>query len=294
VVGRPFPSGSLRYYEIDLEPIKPQKEHPRFVGKLFPALTVARAFLLSAICFPGVATANDREPARITAVQREVRLVAADQTTRPVSINDAIVDGNSVATGADSRTEIKLSNRAVVRLSANAVVNFERKRLKIERGAMLVAAPRGEKARAEANGVAVELSGATAVLENQGDLFKFLLIEGRSRLHRNGHLGDSVIVGAGQMVFGSVKSALTDPVDFEIARFVKTCPLMQGFAPLPNDKTIAQASEDQLRLRSKKRLVDTNLVIFGGGSTVSIVDPLNNTGATTGTATVKPTEQTQQ
>jgi hypothetical protein len=263
------------------------------VGKSFPTRAFAvPAVLLAAIYFAVPINAADPNQPRITAIQREVNLVSSDHTTRPASVNESIVDGTAVATGADSRAEITLHNGAIVRLSSNALFDFKRKSLEIQQGAMLVQVPRGAKARAESSGVVAELSGATAVLENQRDLFKFLVIEGSSRLHR-GHMGDSVLVAPGQMVFGSVKSALSDPVDFEIARFVKTCPLVQDFAPLPSDRSIVQASNDQLRLKSKKRLIDTNLVIFGGGSTVSIVDPLNSTARSTDAVSSKPAESEQ-
>jgi hypothetical protein len=246
------------------------------VGKAFLTVRLAPAILLVEICFPLIANAGDREQLRITAIQHKVNLVASDQATRAASINDPIVDGNSVATGADSRAEIALGNGALVRLSSNAVFNFKHENLEIEKGAMLVQVPRGTKMRADASGIAADISDATAVLENQGALFKFLVIQGCGRLHR-GDMGDSVLVAAGQMVFGNVKSAPSDPVDFEIARFVKTCPLIQGFARLPSDNSIVEATNDQLRLKSEKRLIETNLVIFGGGSTVSLVDPHNST-----------------
>ena len=266
------------------------------MGKSFPTRAFALpSVLLAAIYFAVPINAADREQPRISAIQRNVNLVASDHPTRPASVNDAIVDGTAVATGTDSRAEVALGNGVIVRLSSNALFNFKRKRLEIQKGAMLVEVPRGVKARADASGVAADISDATAVLENQGELFKFLVIEGSSRLHRSGHLGDSVVVAPGQMVFGSVKSALSDPVDFEIARFVKTCPLVQGFAPLPSDRSIGQASNDQLRLKSKKRLIDTNLVIFGGGSTVSIVDPLKATSTARSAEAVpaKPAESEQ-
>ena len=86
------------------------------------------------------------------------------------------------------------------------------------------------------------------------------------------HLGDSILVHAGQMVIGNPDSAISDPVDVDIGRFVTTSRLITDFPPLPSEKSILAESQKQQREKSKKTLIDTNLVIFGGGTQVSLVD----------------------
>lgn len=220
---------------------------------------------------PLVVQAGSVKEAKISSTAGEVSLAGANGDNRKVSLNDSFARGTTITTAADSRAELTFNNGAVARLSVNSVLNFKGD-LELAQGAVLIDVPGGNKAKIRAADIAVDVAGATALLEHQAPAFKFLVLEGTVRLYRPAHLGDSILIRSGQMVFGSTKSALADPVDFEIERFVKTCPLIQKFAPLRDEKLVAEASNRQERQKSKKGLVDTNLVIFGAGSTVSVVD----------------------
>jgi hypothetical protein len=96
-------------------------------------------------------------------------------------------------------------------------------------------------------------------------------LEGTGRLYRPGHLGDSVLVGPGQMVIGNADTAVSDPVDFDINRFTKTSCFITDFPPLRSEQSIVAEGQKQQREKSKKTLINTNLVIFGGGIRVSVV-----------------------
>ena len=74
------------------------------------------------------------------------------------------------------------------------------------------------------------------------------------------------------MVFGNPESALSDPVDIDIERFTKTSRFITDFPPLRSAKSIVAESQKQQREKSTKNLADTNLVIFGGGTQVSVTD----------------------
>jgi hypothetical protein len=229
------------------------------------------AFCIVTISLPFLAEAGSLKEARLTSGTGEINLIGTNAVTRQVSLNEALGKGTILTTGADSRAELTFNNHVVARLSANAIFNLKND-LELVQGAMLIQAPGRTKGKVHAADVAVDVSGATAVIEHQAPAFKFLVLEGTVRLYRPSHLGDSILVHPGQMVFGSTKTALADPVDFEIERFVKTCPLIRSFDALPNEKSLAAASARQQREKSKKSLIDTNLVIFGGGSNVSVVD----------------------
>jgi len=116
------------------------------------------------------------------------------------------------------------------------------------------------------------VAGTTVIIEYHPGFYKFLVLEGTVRSYRPGYLGDSVLVRAGQMVFGSPEAALSDPVDVDIDRFMKTSRLITDFPPLRSEKLIIAESRKQQREKSNKSLVDTNLVIFGGGTQVSVTD----------------------
>ena len=245
------------------------------------AALVAPAFVF-AVWFPAAMEAAPLKAAHVTAVIKDVRLLAPKAAPRPAALNDDVCGGTAMQTGGDSRAELTFNNQAVARLSANAALTFKAgDSLDLTQGAVLIQVPNGVKVKLQAGGVAAGLSGVTAVLEYQQPAFKFLVIEGIGRLYRPRHLGDSVLVRAGQMIFGSANAALSDPVDFDIGRFVKTCPLLQEFPPLESETLIANESRKQEREKTKKILIDTNLVIFGGGTLVSLVDPGTNASAPT-------------
>jgi hypothetical protein len=200
-------------------------------------------------------------------------------------LKDTVREGTVVRTGGDSRAELTFDNQIVTRLNANALFNFKRTSdCDLIQGAVLIQAPMGVNAvTIHAAGVAAVISGATAVLEYQPEVFKLLVLQGIGRLYRPEHLGDSVLVQPGQMVFGNPNAPLSDPVDFDVDRFARTCRLIRDFPPLQSEKLIAAASQQQQREKSRKILIDTNLVIFGGGTRVTLVNPVTS-DATNGIA----------
>jgi hypothetical protein len=227
------------------------------------------------ICGAQTVGAAGTEEARITALARDVTFVSARGDTKPVALNDHLRSVTTVRTGADSHAEITFGNQTIARLWSKSVlgVNNGARDLQLREGVAFLQVPRGVKARIRAGEVAAALSGTTMMLEYRSTVFKFLMLEGIGRLYRPGHFGDSILVHPGQMVIGNPQNALSDPVDFDIGRFVKTSRFILDFPPLPSQSLMIAASEEQQREKSKKVLIDTNLVIFGGGTLVSIVDP---------------------
>lgn len=204
-------------------------------------------------------------------------------------------------TGKDSHAELTFSDQTVVRLVANTAFSFKNGThdLSLGEGAVLVQAPNSaERATIHAAGVAAAVTGATVMIEYHPSVCKFLVLEGTGRLYRPAHLGDSVLVHAGQMVIGNPNAAVSDPVDFDIARFVKTSRSIVGLPPLRSEKLIAAESQKQQREKSNKTLIDTNLVIFGGGTRVSLVDSPQTSAAGRTTAapatTPRPTPSSTQ
>ena len=238
-----------------------------------------------AILLPICTWGGPLNQARVTAIIHRVDLLPTSAAQHPAALRDEVPEGTVVRTGRDSRVELTFDNQVVTRLNANALFNFKgRSDCDLIQGAVLIQAPKGINAvRIHAAGVALAISGATAVLEYQPGVFKVLVLEGTGRLYRPDHLGDSVLVQPGQMVFGNPNAALSDPVDFDVDRFVKTCRLIRHFPPLQSEKLIAAASQQQQREKSRKILIDTNLVIFGGGTAVTVVNPVTS-DATNGIA----------
>jgi FecR protein len=244
------------------------------------SIKIRAVFTASYICLllvsgSSVACASQTKEGLITSVVKDVTLVSAQGDARNAALNDGVPNLATVRTGADSRAEITFANREIARLWANTVLGVKKgsRDLELNSGVVLFQAPAGVKAKIHGIGVAAAISGGTVMFEYHEKVFKFLVLEGTGRLYRPGHLGDSLLVHPGQMVIGNAKSPLSDPVDFDIGRFVKTSRLILDFAPLRSQRLMVAESSKQQREKSKKVLIDTNLVIFGGGTLVSIIDP---------------------
>jgi hypothetical protein len=251
--------------------------------RLFAFIAITASFTT---WFPGRLNAASTNEARIARVKNHVQL-ADSKNARPASVNDIVHEETVVRTGNGSRAELSFSDETVVRLTANTAFDFNRgtRGLNLKEGAVLVQAPR------EANGTTIHagsvtaaVAGTTVMIEYHPGFYKFLVLEGTARSYRPGHLGDSVLVRAGQMVFGNPKAALSDPVDVDIDRFMKTSRFVTDFPPLRSQKSIVAESQKQQREKSSKTLVDTNLVIFGGGTQVSLTDQGQTDGADHNTA----------
>jgi FecR protein len=224
--------------------------------------------------FPTSLGAASTNEARVTRVQNHVQLMDSRNAARRASVNEIIREETVVRTGNGSRAELGFSDDTVVRLASHTAFDFDRgtRGLNLRDGAVLVQAPKkASNVTIRAGGVTAAVEGATVMIEYHPGFYKFLVLEGTARSYRPGHIGDSVLVRAGQMLFGSPEAALSDPVDVDINRFMKTSGFITDFPPLRSENSIVAESRKQQREKSKKTLVDTNLVIFGGGTQVSVV-----------------------
>jgi hypothetical protein len=232
---------------------------------------------------------------RVTRVNNSVQLVHPMRAPRRARLNDIVDQETVMRTGKDSHAELTFSDETVVRLAGNTAFSFKNgtRNLNLAEGAVLVQAPKSANgATIHAASIAAAITGTTVMMEYHPGVCKFLVLEGTGRLYRPGHLGDSVLVGPGQMVIGNPSAPVSDPVNFDIARFVKTSRFVVGLPPLRSEKSIAAESQAQQQQKSKKSLIETNLVIFGGGTRVSFVGQAqtNATGRTTAApATQRPT-----
>ena len=241
--------------------------------------------------FPSRLNAASTNEARVTRIKNHVQL-ADRKNARRASVNEIVQEETVVRTGKESRAELGFSDETVVRLAANTAFDFSRgtRGLNLKEGAVLVQAPKeANGARIHAGSVAAAMAGTTIMIEYRPGFYKFLVLEGTARSYRPGHLGDSVLVRAGQMVFGNPEAALSDPVDVDIDRFMNTSRFITDFPPLRSQKSIVGESQKQQREKSNKILMDTNLVIFGGGTQVSVVgQEQTDTAGRTTAALVRP------
>ncbi len=224
---------------------------------------------------PKQLNAASTNEARVTRVKNHVQFEDSKNAARRASVNDVVPEETVVQTGNGSRGELAFSDQTVVRLAAHTAFDFNHgtRGLNLREGALLIQAPKEARgATIRAGGVAAAVAGTTVMIEYHPGVYKLLVLEGTGRLYRPGHLGDSILVLPGQMVIGNPDSAVSEPVDVDIDCFLKTSRFVTDFPPLRSEKSIIAESQKQQRKKSNKSLVDTNLVIFGGGTQVSVTD----------------------
>ena len=216
--------------------------------------------------------------ARVSQIIKDVKLLPAQAAPRPAAVRDEVREGTAVRTGIESRAELTFTDQTLARLGANTIFSFNQgtRNLDLGGGAMLLRVPK-DAGGAQINTAAVTaaITGTTVMLEYHPNAFiKFIILEGTGRVFRKGHLGESVLLHAGQMLIVNPNGkGLPDPVDVDLDRLMKTSLLIIGFDPLPSGDLIAQAISSQDSSKNNGGLIETNLVIFGSGTTVALLDP---------------------
>ena len=242
----------------------------------FWPIGLAGIFLLAGLRVEAAAP----DEAQVTRVRKDVKILSANGGTRPARLRDSLGDGAVVRTGKDSQAELTFGNRTLARLAAQTVFSFTEgtRAMELRSGAMLVRVPSSAHgAEIRAANATVAVSGTTCLLEHSaGKYLKLVVLNGTARIFLKAKLGESVLVNEGQLLMfhtGPKVTSLPNPVDVDIKRLLATSKLIQGFAPLENEHSLDEGVADQKKEKRKGALVDTNLVIFGRGTVVSLVDP---------------------
>src|SRR5438132_2357931 len=243
-------------------------------------LSFLGVILGSAVSVP----ATQLKEARVTQVVKDVKLLPTGAAARPAAISDEVREGIAVRTGADSRSELKFTDQTLARLGANTLFSFAEgtRNLNLQDGAMLLRVPKGAGgARISSSAVTAAITGTTVMLEthqltkkNKNAYYKFIVLEGTARLFLPGHVGESVLVKAGQMIImplGAKK--IPEAVDVDIQKITESSLLITGFPPLGSETLIAREENRQNQQKMSGQLHETNLMIAGGGTNVILGDP---------------------
>ena len=219
--------------------------------------------------------------ARVSQVIKDVKLLQTQAAPRPARLSDEVREGTAIRTGIESRAELTFTDQTLARLGANTIFSFNEgtRNLDLGGGAMLLRVPKNAGgAQIHTAAVTAAITGTTVLLEYHANAYiKFIVLEGTGRMFRKDHVGESVLVHAGQMLIVNPKgTSLPDPVDVDISRLSNTSALLSGdFAPIPSLTLIQREIQVQTDQKTSGGLVDTNLVIFGGGTVISLLDPTN-------------------
>ncbi len=217
--------------------------------------------------------------ARVARLTKQVKIIQPHGASHAAAVNEIIPNGAAIETGVASQTELLLANGGLIRLGANTLVRLNNapRRWDLLRGAILVKIPRGNEGEIVSGSVVASLGGTTSLLEFYPQAYtKLIALDGTARLYLPRIVGESVLVDAGQLLMFQAKAAarsLPNPVDIDLKRMMATSLLIKGFPPLGSESSIAQGMDDQKKQKSNGALADTNLVIFGRGTLVSLVPP---------------------
>ena len=250
---------------------------PRAAIRIVSFLSV---ILGSAVSVP----AAQLKEAQVTQVVKDVKLLPTGAAARPATVNDEVRDGIAVRTGVDSRSELKFTDQTLARLGANTLFSFSEgtRNLNLQDGAMLLRVPKGAGgAKINSSAVTAAITGTTVMLEthasakkNKNSYYKFIVLEGTARLYLPGRLGESTLVKAGQMIIMRLDSKMIpEPVDVDIQKITQSSLLITGFGPLGSETLIAFERTRQNEQKNSGQLIETNLVIYGGGTNVVLADP---------------------
>jgi hypothetical protein len=255
--------------------------------------------------------ATQLKEAQVTQVIKDVKLLPTGAAARPAAVSDEVREGTAVRTGMESRSELKFTDQTLARLGANTLFSFAEgtRNLNLQDGAMLLRVPKGAGgAKISSSAVTAAITGTTVMVEthaltkkNKDSYYKFIVLEGTARLYLPGHLGESTLVKAGQMIIMPTDSkTIPEPVDVDIGKITQSSLLVIGFpTPIGSENLIAYEQLKQDDQKSSGQLYETNLAIFGAGTNVVLTDPntvdvavsaeSNTAQSPTPTPTVTPT-----
>ncbi len=225
----------------------------------------------------GSTNAAELKEARVTQIVRDVKLLPNAAPARPASVNDQVRDGTAVRTGIESRSELMFTDATLARLGANTIFSFTEgtRNLELTDGAMLLRVPKNAGgAKINTAAVTAAITGTTIMLEfHKNSYIKFIVLEGTGRIFIPNRVGESVLVHAGQMLITKPNAKnLPSPVDVDIRKLMKTSRLIRGFGKMGSEDLIAQTEAEQDEEREGGELYETNLAIYGAGTTIILDD----------------------
>src|SRR5204863_6361941 len=253
--------------------------------RMTPRVAIRNLSFLGVILASAVSVAAAQlKEAQVTQVVKDVKLLPTGAAARPASVSDEVREGTAVRTGVDSRSELKFSDQTLARLGANTLFSFAEgtRNLNLQDGAMLLRVPKGAGgAKISSSAVTAAITGTTVMVEthaltkkNKNSYYKFIVLEGTARLYLPGRLGESTLVKAGQMIIMRLDSKMIpEPVDVDIQKITQSSLLITGFGPLGSETLIAFDRTRQNEQKNSGQLIETNLVIYGGGTNVVLADP---------------------
>jgi hypothetical protein len=229
--------------------------------------------------FAGGASAAPLGDGEFTRIINDVKILPVGSSPIPAKPGDRIEGQTAVSTGAQSRAEIRFSDKTITRLGANSVFRMDHssRTVDLEKGVILLQVPKqmgGAKVRTAA--VTAAVTGTTILLEFTNDGFvKIIVIEGEVDVSLNERRSQFRTLTAGDMWISRAddKKNLPMPVQIDLERLQKTSKLLSNeeFGELGNEKFVQGALQDQDKKKDKGELVNTSYQIEGRGRNVTLL-----------------------
>jgi hypothetical protein len=241
--------------------------------------TIIRLFPCVIGIAAGAVSAAPLREGEFTRVINDVRILPGDSSPVPATVGARISGSSAVATGAQSRAELRFSDNTLTRVGANSVfrMDLSSRTVDMEKGVILLQVPKqlgGAKVRTAA--VTAAVTGTTILLEFTKDGFmKIIVIEGEVDVFLNERRNQFRTLTSGDMWISRTndKSGLPQPVQVDLELLKKTSKLLseKEFGPLGNQKYMTAALDDQGRKKEKGELTDTMFQIQGRGRNVGFL-----------------------
>ncbi len=217
--------------------------------------------------------------AEVTRVLNDVRVLPDQAAPATARIGDVINGKTAVATGTQSRAELRFPDKTLTRLGANTLFRLEEgtRDIDLERGVLLLQVPKqlgGARVRTAA--VTAAVTGTTILFEYLPDGYiKVIVIEGELDLYMRNSPSNFINLKAGDMILMKPDAKnFPQPVKVDLERLLATSKLFDAneFGPIGNNRQIADALSEQDKKKNEGELMKTAFMLPGRGTKVALTN----------------------
>jgi hypothetical protein len=241
----------------------------------------------------GALQANLQE-ATVTRTVKQVEVLAAGAPPSPARVGEKLRGPDALQTGSESRAELTFFDQTLVRLGANTLFSFERgsRKFDLNNGTILLQSPKGAGGGTIRSApVTATITGTTLLMEyspGSPGTIKLIVLEGEVRISLNGNLGESVILGPGQMItMPDDARRIPDPVSVDIERLLRTSRLIND-GRLGNEEEIRLAVQGQRQMILAGRLLTIDALPRETPAPATTTASINNAIQSRADATSRP------
>lgn len=258
----------------------------------------AANFLAAFLAAAAAASAAQLDKATVTKVVNKVDIVTPAGAETPAALGEVLAGKNAVRTGSNSRAQLTFQDETLARLGSNTLFSFERgtRMLDLENGTILLQVPKDAGgATIRSAPVTAAITGTTLMMEyspGKPGTVKLIVLEGTVRISLAGRLGESVLVGAGQMITVAADARkLGNPVTVDIRRILRTSRLIKE-GELASMGLIAETVNAQQSQLQRGRLTQGGAFVLGqqtGNPALMAAGALNAQNLARNTVPLPPT-----